>query len=208
MKKNTPALIVTLFSTAIIFSFYFDSEIVRYVSEIRHGFLDEFFLGITFLSSKVIIFFVLTSLLFFVSKGDKRRWIVPLWLTLLLSGLVSFILKFSIQRPRPFQAGIVSVMPLLEKASYFIWNFSFPSSHAMIAFCAVPILSREFPKFKYFWILFAVLVSFSRIYLGLHYLSDVIAGGLIGYLIGAIIVKVEEEKKFGERIYKKIFVKS
>ena len=74
----------------------------------------------------------------------------------------------------------------------------------MLVFCAIPILDKEFPKLKYFWIAFAVLVAFSRIYFGLHFLSDVIAGGLIGYLIGIFIVNLEKEKKFGEKIYGKI----
>lgn len=203
MKKKNSAFMLLLLSVAIIASFYFDSGIVNAVSLIRSDLLDEFFLGITFLSSEIIIFFILTS--FFLWEENKRRWILPLWLTLFLSEIVSFLLKFSVQRLRPFQAGIVSVLPVLEKSNHLIWNFSFPSSHAVIAFCAVPILSKEFPRLKYVWISLAVLIAFSRIYFGLHYLSDLIAGGLIGYIIGVFVVKFEEENKFGEKTYRKIF---
>lgn len=205
MKKKKVIFIGILIALFIFISLYFDSEIVEGVSFIRNNFLNELFLGLIFISSSIIIFFFLTSL--FLWKEHKRKWILPLWFTLVLSVVVSFLLKFSVQRTRPFQMGIVSVLPVLEKASHLIWNFSFPSFHTMLAFCAIPILSKEFPKLKYIWICFASLVAFSRIYFGLHFLSDVIAGGLIGYLLGTIIVKSEKENKFFEKIYKKIFKK-
>ena len=186
----------------ILLSFYFDAQIVKGISFLRSVAFDEFFLGITFVSSEIIIFFFLTSL--FLWQDRKRKWILPLWFTLLLSSVVSFILKFAIQRARPFQLGIVSVLPVLEEASFNVWNFSFPSFQAMLAFCAVPILSKEFPKFKYIWIGFASLIAFSRVYFGLHFLSDVIIGGLIGYLLGVIVIEKERENYFWEGIYRKI----
>jgi len=199
MKKRN-FLIAVIVILAIIISFYFDSEIVEGVSLIRNNFLNDFFMGITFVSSEIIIFFFLTSL--FLWREHKRRWILPLWLTLGLSVIFGFLLKIAVQRLRPFQTGIVSILPVLENSNYLVWNFSFPSFQAMLAFCAVPILAKEFPKFKYVWIVFAGLVAFSRIYFGLHFLSDVIAGGIIGYLLGIIVVKLEKEKKFGEKIMK------
>ncbi len=203
MKKKEVIIIGMLIAFATFVSLYFDSEIVKGISLIRNNFLNEFFIGLTFISSSIIIFFFLTSL--FLWKEHKRKWILPLWFTIGLSGVVSFLLKVAVQRSRPFQLGIVSILSVLEKSSHLIWNFSFPSFHAMLAFCAIPILSKHFPKFKYVWIIFAGLIAFSRIYFGLHFLSDVILGGLIGYLLGAVIVKIEKENKFWEKIYKKIF---
>ncbi|MFH1325680.1 MAG: phosphatase PAP2 family protein [archaeon] len=184
-------------------SFYFDAEIVKFISELRNIFLDEFFLGITFVSSEIIIFFFLTSL--FLWQERKRKWILPLWLTLFLSVITSFLLKISFHRLRPFQIGITEIHQLLESSSYLVWNFSFPSFQSMLGFCAIPILSREFPRFKYVWIAFAFMIAFSRVYFGLHFLSDAIAGGLIGYLIGFIIVRKEKENKFWEKVYRKFF---
>lgn len=200
MKKRE-IIFAFLIILVIVVSFYFDSEIVKGISLIRNSFLDEVFLGLTFVSSSVIIFFFLTSL--FLWRERKRKWIFPLWFTLFLSVVVSFLLKVAVQRQRPFQLGIVSVLSVLEKSSHLIWDFSFPSFQAMLAFCAVPILSKEFPKFKYVWIVFASLVAFSRVYFGLHFLSDVIAGGAIGYLLGVIVIKIEKENKFWERIMKR-----
>lgn len=201
--RNKKIIFIISSCILVLFAiFYFDSEIAKMVFLMRSDFLDNFFIGIINLSSKAVIFFFLTSL--FLWKEYKRKWILPLWFTLGLSTLISFLLKFSIQRLRPFQLGIVPILPVLEKASHLIWDFSFPSFHAMLVFCAIPILSKEFPKFKYIWIIFGGLIAFSRIYFGLHFLSDIIAGGLIGYLLGVIIIKMEKENKFWERIYNKI----
>jgi len=201
MKKKG-VFIWVLIVFVVILSFYFDNILFRDVSFLRNDVLDKVFLVVTYLSSEVVIFAVVTAL--FLWKDKKRRWILPLWLTLGISAVVGFLLKITIQRQRPFQLGIVSLLPALQKASYDIWNFSFPSNHSMLAFCVVPILSEQYPKLKKVWIGIAVLIAFSRIYLGLHFFSDVIAGGAIGYLIGMMIVKLEKETKFGKNVYENI----
>ncbi len=200
--KKSPVIIISSLLLLILASFYFDSAIIKGISFMRNGFLDSFFLGITLLSPEIIIFFFLTSL--FLWEERKRKWILPLWFVLGISSLISLFLKISVQRLRPFQTGIVSLIPILQSKSYLIWNFSFPSFQAMLVFSAVPILSKEFPKLKYIWIFLAGLVAFSRVYFGLHFLSDIIVGGLIGYIIGIIVIKQEKENKFWEKIYKKI----
>jgi undecaprenyl-diphosphatase len=201
-KKNVWIIIGILIISAVFFSFYFDNLLIKGVSLLRNDILDNFFLLVTFVSSEVITFFILTSL--FLWKEHKRKWIIPLWVSLGISAIVSFILKITIQRDRPFQIGLVPLISKLQEASFSVWNFSFPSSHSILAFCAVPILSQKYPKLKKVWIAFAVLVAFSRIYFGLHFVSDVIVGGLLGYIIGVIVVKLEKEYRFGEKIYGKI----
>ena len=199
MKNKNLAIIFILLGFAIILSFVFDSLIVQNISKIRNVFLDEVFLGITFISSEIIIFFFLTSL--FLWQEHKRKWILPLWLTLGASAIISFLLKISVQRLRPFQQNLVSIPEMLASRSYEIWNFSLPSFQAMLVFCALPILSKEFPKIKWAWIVFAFLVAFSRVYFGLHFLSDVIVGGILGYLIGALVIRAENNKSFVKRIF-------
>ena len=205
MRNRKVFIGAILIALIILIIFAFDFWIVEGISSIRTNFLDGFFLGLTFISSKFIIFFFLTIL--FISFRKKREWVLPLWSTLVIASIVNFFLKIAVQRPRPFQLGIVSILPILEKASHAVWNFSFPSGHAIIVFSVLPLLNKEFPKLKYMWIIFAVLVAFSRVYLGLHFLSDVIVGGLIGYLLGAVIVRIEKENKFWGKIYRKFLGK-
>lgn len=170
----------------LLLAFYFDKQIVSLISLIRNEILTDFFAGITFVSSIIIVFVFLTALFI---KENKRRWVIPLWITLALDVVVGFLLKISIQRHRPFELDLIPLIQGLEKSSYYVWNFSFPSFQALMVFSAIPFLSKEFPKFKYVWIVFACLVAFSRVYLGLHFLSDIIAGAIIGYLMGYFVVK-------------------
>ncbi|OGI11600.1 hypothetical protein A3K64_01790, partial [Candidatus Micrarchaeota archaeon RBG_16_36_9] len=172
MKKKKEAIGWTIAILAVFISLYLDNVFIENISLIRNSVLDWVFLLITFVSSEVILLLILTAL--FLWRDNKRRWILPVWLSIGVSALVSFILKLAIQRPRPYQTGIISLLPSLSEASHDLWNFSFPSSHAMLAFCAIPILSEQYPKLKKVWIAFAVLIAFSRIYFGLHFVSDII----------------------------------
>ena len=205
LRNKRVVWIAGMIIAAFIVALYFDSPIIRGVSYLKDGLLDEIFLGLTFISSTIIIFFLLTSL--FLWSENKRKWILPLWFTLLLSSIVGFILKVSIQRLRPFQLGLINLQEFLMKNSYTALEFSIPSNHALLAFCALPILSKEFPKLKYVWLALACLIGFSRIYFGFHFLSDVIAGATIGYLIGFAVVKAEKEGRFWEKVYWRIYDK-
>ena len=201
-RKDRGRIIFIISIIAMILAFIFDKSILSFIASSRTALFTDFFLGLTFVSNTIIIFFFLTSL--FLWQERKKRWILPLWLTLFSSVVASFILKTFIGRARPFEFGI-SAVPLALESSFATWNSSFPSFQAMLAFSALPILDKEFPRFKYAWIAIASLIALSRVYLGVHFLSDVIAGALIGYFIGFIFLKLEQKKEFGRKIYYRIF---
>jgi|SRR3989344_6260405 len=208
MKKKAVYILVLIGIILALVSFIYDTEIVRFIENLRYFSLDYFLISISFAGQAIIVFFFLTSL--FLWKEHKRRWIFPLWLTLASSAIISYIIKVLIHRPRPFQEGIVSVLGMgvyLLKESFLTWNFSFPSFESMLVFAALPILDKEFPKFKYFWFAFACFVAFSRVYFGMHYMSDVISGIVIGYLLGLLFVFVEERYSLGTKVMKKLKIK-
>ena len=200
-KRFILALLLSIVLTIQVF--LVDDSIIKIVAQSRTGYLDYVFLSVAFASNIFIIFFFLTSL--FLWTENKRRWIVPLWLSGFYAVVVSYLLKISIMRLRPFQEGLVPALQVglhFIKDNFMTWNSSFPSFQAMFVFSALPVLSKEFKRLKYVWFIFACLVAFSRVYFGLHYLSDVLAGAIIGYLIGLGIVIVEEKKEWGVRVMK------
>ena len=201
MISKKIVVIWALVALVLLAVFYFDNEIVKIFSLMRSPLLNQIFLKINFISQGAIIF-VLITLPFLLKK--HRKWVLPLWFSFAISIATGFLIKIAVQRPRPFQTGIIS--SLIEN-TVGKWDFSFPSHHAIYIFCALPLLSKEFPKLKYLWIILAGLVAFSRVYLGVHFLSDVISGGVIGYMLGAFVLKTEKENKFFEKIYRKVFRK-
>ena len=129
-----------------------------------------------------------------IGETLPREWILPLWLSIIATSVVTVVIKVMISRPRPFES---LTFPLIPGAHYTFgaWNTAFPSLHTAAVFSLVPILDKEFPKIKWFWIILAVLVSLSRVYMGVHYLSDVIAGAFIGIIISNRIIKIGKKYK-------------
>jgi undecaprenyl-diphosphatase len=67
-------------------------------------------------------------------------------------------------------------------------NASFPSTHASNAFAGAYAMSRAFPSARAIFWTIAVLVAVGRVYVGLHYPSDVVFGGLVGLAAAAFVV--------------------
>jgi len=183
-KKNIIIYLSWIF--LILISLFFDKSVTDFFSGLQHGALTTFFEIISFFGNFFIVL-IFSTILFFYDK-KKREWIVPLWATFFITFAVVFLLKIIIGRERP---SYEVLYPLFNIASA-----SFPSLHTAAAFSIMCLLDREFPKFVFVWTLFAILVAVSRIYLNAHYLSDVIAGALLGFVIGHAVIYLEEKYRF------------
>lgn len=122
--------------------------------------------------------------LLMMARKDTRIWgfaaLLALGFTCLLD---QFVLKSLVMRPRPFVAD-PSVHILIPEP----YGSSFPSAHSGTAFAfAICLLFSSIRKsFKSIIVVLAVLMAFSRAYLCVHYLSDVLVGALTGILVGVL----------------------
>ena len=185
----------------LLVSVLLDEPLALWLSAHRPSSLTLLFVLVTALISTLVIFFLMTSL--FLWEERKREWIPALWASFFTTALATVLLKVLTHRARPFH--LADFLPL-DGISYSFawWNSSFPSWHAAAVFSALPLLNKEFPSLKGAWIFFAVVISVGRLFVGVHYLSDVIAGSLLGLIIGTSFVRLEETSHFfRRRIFRK-----
>lgn len=153
----------------------------------KNSFFDILMPFITNVENFYIVFLILWLLMVFSSNYRYRvaGWtiIVGVAFSDILS---SKILKHIFLRPRPYMV-LEDVYKLVSSGGY-----SFPSSHAVNSFTVATLIMLFFKKPLYTIIAYiaAMLSIFSRIYVGVHYPSDVLFGAILGVLIGYFIFKI------------------
>lgn len=148
------------------------------------GWADVFFPVLTDLNRTWGFKFVVVPLIVASSLYFFRRWgvffLVCLILSVAASDLIgSQVLKPAFDRPRPNVAGL----DVNLKAPHH-GGRSFPSNHAANMFALATFLSLVFRRGAWAYLAFAALVGYSRIYVGVHYPLDVVAGALLGGATG------------------------
>ena len=161
-----------------------DVEILRFFNQsCRMSLLDKIVPYITD-SAHAAVF--IAGLLLFLAR---RRTARLAGLLLMAGGTFSYYaveaIKSLVQRPRPYLVleNINAILPAT--------GFSCPSGHTSISFMAAFVLTSKFGKWYIFYPL-AFIVGFTRMYLGVHYPSDVLAGALLGTAIGLVLVKLTD----------------
>ncbi len=171
--------------------FAFELQFLKWLESIRTGFLTALFEGITILGEETLVILLVVALWFAVDSRLARK---VFFVTICSTGL-NGVVKNIAQVPRPFDKGIT---PVREDTAT---GFSFPSGHTQ-NFATWSTLSAI--KFRKKWLTVLVgvliaLVAFSRLYLGVHYPSDVIVGLSLGvgmaFLGNYLFEHVKDEKK-------------
>ncbi|MBQ7951300.1 MAG: phosphatase PAP2 family protein [Clostridia bacterium] len=160
--------------------------ILQWLEQFRSPFWNGFWETVTLFGEDILFIFLIAALYFLYHKKTAYRICFLMATSLLTNGILKNIIKL----PRPFADGKVScVRP--ETAT----GYSFPSGHTQTVTTWSVLLADYFGK-KVYLILAAavsVLVGFSRMFLGAHYLSDVVFSLFLGSLIAIL----------GNRIYDK-----
>ncbi|MGY0485892.1 phosphatase PAP2 family protein [Streptomyces sp. WG-D5] len=102
--------------------------------------------------------------------------------------VISESLKSAIDEERPCRAVAGAVAPLIDCPAYGDW--SFPSNHATIAAAAAVGLALAWHRIGWLTVPMAILMAFSRVFVGVHYPHDVAAGLLLGTLVAILFVRL------------------
>lgn len=178
---------------------FLDTAIPQIIYSLRNPFLTIVMQVITFLGSDILLLFSSLISIFLVLRKHKREGLLFIFV-LGMTALVNIFLKSVIQRPRP------TTDPLIITSSY-----SFPSGHAMNSFVFYTLVAYfvyHFTKKKRlsaiistFSLLLIALIGLSRVYLGVHYPTDVLGGYTAGFFIFITMLAMKRTLKFF-RLYK------
>ncbi len=169
--------IVLGFLIILIMAFYLDNTTINFLSRYRNPIMTNLFIFI----AKYFNYYLLAALILALTLIKKSRKIaIKLGLAFVSSLVGVYILKTIIQRPRP-------VINLIEALGY-----SFPSGHTTVMFSLLYLIWNNFEQkyIKYTWLIIAVIIAFSRMYLNVHYFTDIIGGIIFGLIIGKSISKI------------------
>lgn len=159
-----------------------DKAVLELMQNIHHPILEELMLIITHAASYTVLFLIILLLVYLRRKELSSNMLIGL----LIEGIIIVTLKGITARPRPL---IRNLSP----------NASFPSGHTSRSTYLAFLFEREWSK-KLIWFSLASLVIFSRLYLQVHYFTDIFGGIVVGYFVYWLVIKYE----LGLRAYEKI----
>lgn len=166
-----------------------DGNILLWIQEyIRQDWMDGFWKGITTLGNSGG-FWILLSAVLLLFKPTRKTGLTAL-LALVIGALITNVtLKPLVARIRPYEV-VDGLILLIERQG----DFSFPSGHTCASFAAAMVYWKRLPEKWKAWgiasLVLAGLIAFSRLYVGVHYPTDVLCGMLIGIGAGYAAVAV------------------
>lgn len=168
--------------------FTFDQSVFDFFLSTRN---DQLFNTMLLLTNN-LLFVGLAGLLAYLAFHKKRNDLILLVLSVFITIASAYLLKKVFQIPRPSATEDLAKLLFTQVALY-----SFPSLHAAVCFSVWPLFCKLFKNIwlRIFIFLYIILIIFSRLYLGVHYVSDLVAGAALGYLIGYFFLYLQTKYK-------------
>ena len=161
---------------------------------LRCKFLDSFTIILSYVTTSGIIWVVLGVTMLFFSK--LRRLGIILIITLAFVFLTGdILLKHLVNRPRPFVM-YNDIVPLIKAPS----SASFPSTHICLDIAATTVLLKKKKKFGFIALALTACIAFSRLYLCVHFPTDILAGLLLGILCALIVLRLDKQVNLRRKI--------
>jgi undecaprenyl-diphosphatase len=179
--------------------FSIDITIYRLLVSIRSPILNSFFMNITYLGSSIALISVSVLWIIFAKNKSDRLLI---FINIITSSISNVLLKYQFARPRPIESRLMAET-----------GYSFPSGHAMISTAVygllIYLIYKRFKNHRLrnivigLLIALIILIDVSRVYVGVHYTSDVVAGTCISIAYLILILSCRRIFHLKKFLYKK-----
>lgn len=171
-----------------------DISILRFIREyFSSPLMDSIMIFITNLGNRGFIWIII-GIILLISKKYRKIGFIMLIALAVTSLIGEVFIKNIIQRPRAF-----TTFPDIEIIIKAPLSYSFPSGHTASSFAAAVVLGYYIKNWKYLFYFFAALVAFSRLYLFVHYPSDILVGILLGCIVAIITISLMKNIKFTKK---------
>ena len=179
-----------------------DSQLFLFLNNLGSSTFDAFWIFLSYKESN--IFFYLSLLIFYFHKESKTIKLSEVFQSLLFIAIMVLIadqtanlFKDSFQRLRPcYNESLIDSVRLVKESCG--GKYGFFSAHASNSFSLAVffglLYKNRFRYIIYISLLYASLISYSRIYLGVHFPLDILFGGIYGITIGLVVFRIYENK--------------
>jgi undecaprenyl-diphosphatase len=153
-----------------------DRHLEHWIVGLRAGWLNWFFVGLSWIGTYGLVWIAIALLV-------ALLWRRPaVFLTVVaadaLADLLASLGKAIVHRHRPFE----------HQLGPAVSSSSFPSGHAATSFACATVLSVLVPRWRVPFFVLATLIALSRLYNGVHYPTDVVAGALLGVFVALLVM--------------------
>ena len=160
----------------------FDNYFINLINnkmKTRH--LDSFMYKITNLGGVVFTSITVLFIMFFASNKNKYLGFET-FISLMICQIIVYSLKALLSRERPYK-----ILEHLNTFGIEMKDYSFPSGHSAASFSIATTIALNMPRLSIYVFVLAMIIGISRIYLGVHYPTDVAAGVILGISVPIIV---------------------